>query len=98
MQTSINNNASSILMEGLVEKDKDVSGAPPGTSTVKNLPASAGDQDLSLRQRDPLEEEIATRSSIVAWRIPRTEEPVGLQSMGHKESDTTERLSSHTHY
>ena len=40
---------------------------------------------------------MATRSSIPAWRIPWTEEPYGLQSMGHKVSDTTERLSMHTH-
>ena len=39
---------------------------------------------------------MATHSSILAWRIPWTEEPVGLQSMGSKESDTTERLT-HTH-
>ena len=44
----------------------------------------------SLDQEDPLEEEIATHSSILAWRIPWTEEPGRLQSMGHKESDTTE--------
>ena len=37
-----------------------------------------------------------THSSILTWRIPRTEEPGGLQSMGHKESDTTEQLT-HTH-
>ena len=36
---------------------------------------------------------MATHSSILAWRIPRTEEPGGLQSMGHKESDMTERLT-----
>ena len=36
----------------------------------------------SLGQEDPLEEEMATRSSILAWRIPRTEKPGGLQSMG----------------
>ena len=36
---------------------------------------------------------MATHSSILAWRIPWTEEPGGLQSRGHKESDTTERLS-----
>ena len=36
----------------------------------------------SLGQEDPLEEEMATYSSILAWRIPWTEEPVGLQSMG----------------
>ena len=40
-----------------------------------------------------LEEEIAAHSSILAWRIPWTEEPGGLQSMGLKESDTTERLT-----
>ena len=37
---------------------------------------------------------MATHSSILAWRISWTEEPDGLQSRGHKESDTTERLSS----
>ena len=45
----------------------------------------------SLGWEDPLEESMATRSSILAWRIPWTEEPGGLQSMGgHKKSDTTE--------
>ena len=44
----------------------------------------------SLNQEDPLEKGIATHSSILAWRIPLTEEPGGLQSRGHKESDTTE--------
>ena len=43
----------------------------------------------SLHQEDPLEEERATHSSILAWRIPWTE-PGGLQSMGHKELDTAE--------
>ena len=38
---------------------------------------------------------MATHSSVLAWRIPWTEEPGGLQSMGHKESDTTERLHFH---
>ena len=42
---------------------------------------------LSVGREDPLEEEMATDSSILAWRIPWTEEPGGLQSMaGHKES------------
>ena len=36
---------------------------------------------------------MATHSSILSWRIPWTEEPGGLQSMGHKESDMTERLT-----
>ena len=45
----------------------------------------------SLDQEDPLEEEMATRSSILGWETPWTEEPGGLQSMGvEKESDTTE--------
>ena len=44
----------------------------------------------SLGQGDPLEKEMATHSSILAWRIPWTEEPGGLQSIGRKESDTTE--------
>ena len=39
-------------------------------------------QDQSLGQEDPLEKEMATHSSILAWRIPWTEEPVGLQSLG----------------
>ena len=43
-------------------------------------------QIRSLGQEDPLEKEMATHSSILAWRIPRTEEPGGLQSMGRKES------------
>jgi len=44
----------------------------------------------SLGQEDPLEKEMATRSSIFYWKIPWTEEPGGLQSTGHKASDTTE--------
>ena len=49
----------------------------------------------SLGWEDPLEKETATYSSILAWRIPWTEEPGGLQSMGHKELDMTERLHFH---
>ena len=49
----------------------------------------------SLGREDPLEKEMATHSSILAWRIPWTEELGGLQSMGRKESDTTERLHFH---
>ena len=43
----------------------------------------------SVGQEDPLEKEMAMHSSILAWRIPRTEETGGRQSMGHKESDMT---------
>ena len=49
----------------------------------------------SLRQEDPQEREMATHSSILAWRILWTEEPGGLQSMGSLESDTTEQLHFH---
>ena len=45
-----------------------------------------------LGREVPLEKEMAIHSSILAWRIPWTEEPAGLQSMDRKESDTTERL------
>ena len=47
-------------------------------------------QVRSLGQEDPLEEEIATHSSILAWRIPSTEKPSGLLPIGSPESDTTE--------
>ena len=50
--------------------------------TVKNLPAMQEIQGQSLGQEDPLEKEMATHSSIPAWRIPWREEPDGLQSMG----------------
>ena len=50
--------------------------------SVDNLPAIQKTWIQSLGQEDPLEEEMATHSSILAWRIPWTEEPGGLQSMG----------------
>ena len=46
-----------------------------------------------LGREDPLEKEMATHSSILAWRIPWTEEPVKLQSEELQESDTTEQLN-----
>ena len=49
---------------------------------VKNLPAMRETQVRSLGQEDPLEEGMATHSSILAWRIPWTEEPGRLQSIG----------------
>ena len=52
----------------------------PGGSGVKNPPAVQ--EFPSLGQEDPLEVEMATPASILAWKIPRTEEPGGLQSMG----------------
>ena len=50
--------------------------------TVKNLPAMWETWVQSLGQEDPLEEQMATHSSILAWRIAWTEEPWRLQSMG----------------
>ena len=50
----------------------------------------------SLGWNDPLEEGMATHVSVFAWRIPWTEEPSRLQSMGLQESDTAERLSTST--
>ena len=49
---------------------------------VKNLPAMQETRVRSLGWEDPLEEEIATHSGTLAWKIPWTEEPGGLQSMG----------------
>ena len=59
---------------------------------IKNLPA---EQEMWVRflcREDPLEEGMATHSSILAWEIPWTEEPGRLQSMG-SQKDTTERLT-----
>ena len=56
----------------------------PGGSAVKNLPAVQEPQEMwvrSLSQEDPLEKEMGTHASILAWRIPWTEEPDWLQSM-----------------
>ena len=49
---------------------------------VKNLPAMQETQVQTLDQEDPLEKGMATHSSILAWKIPSTEEPSELQSMG----------------
>ena len=76
---------------------------------VKNPPANAGDVTDAgsiLGQEDPLEEEMATHSSIHAWRISRTEEPGGLQTMQTEEPGGLQtmdsqknqtRLSAHIH-
>ena len=60
----------------------DVQWASLVAQIVKNLPAMQETQVQSLGQEDPLEKEMATHSSILAWRIPWTEKPEGLQSMG----------------
>ena len=61
-------------------------GASHVLPVVKNPPANVGDardsRVPSLGQEDPLEQDMATCSSILAWKIQRTEEPVRLQSIG----------------
>ena len=60
---------------------------------VKNLPAVQETQVHFLDWEDPLEKEMATHCSILAWEISWTEEPGGLQSIGCKELDTTKQLT-----
>ena len=59
-------------------------GTFPGGSAVKNQPAMQETWVRSLGREDPLEEEMESHSSILAWRIPCAEEPGGLQSTGWK--------------
>ena len=58
--------------------------------TVKHLLAMQKTLVQSLSRENPLEKEMATHSSACAWKIPWTEEPGRLQSMGHKDLDTSE--------
>ena len=58
------------------------------TQRLKRLPAMQETWVQSLGREDPLEKEMATHSSILAWGIPWTEEPRGLQFIGHKKSDS----------
>ena len=68
----------------------------PGGSVVKNLPAMQ--ETWSPGWEDSLEEEMAIQSSILTWRIPRTEEPGGLQSMGSQRAWlSTAHTHTHTH-
>ena len=60
----------------------------PGSPVVKNLPSKQETQVQSLNQEDPLEEEMAAHPSILAWRIPWTKEPDGLQPTGSQKSWT----------
>ena len=61
--------------------------------TVKSLPTMRETWVRSLGQEDTLEKGMATHSSVLAWRIPWTEEPGGLQSMGSQELDTAKPLT-----
>ena len=74
-------------------------GSPSG-SVVKNLPVKQETQERQvgcLSQEGPLEEEMATHSSILVWRIPQTEGPWRASLWGGKESDMTEHACSVNH-
>ena len=68
----------------------------PGDSVVKNSPANVEDSGSIPERGDPLEKEMATHYSILAWKILWTKELGRL--LGLAESDTTEQMSMHAHY
>ena len=70
------------MEEGTFDGSLGVGEGFPGGSDIKNLPAMQETQVPSLGQEDSLEKGMATHSSTLAWRIPWTEGPGGLQSMG----------------
>ena len=74
--------------------------SPALAQRVRNQPAMQETQEVwSLGQEDPLEEEMAIHSSILAWRTPRIEEPGELQSMGlQSQTDPTKQLCTHHMY
>ena len=71
----------------------------PGGSDSKAPACTVGDLGQSVLQEEPLEKEMATYSSILAWKIPWMEVLMGYCQWGRKESDTTEQLHSlYMHY
>ena len=67
----------------------------------KDSPAIQETQEMVVRSlgwEDPLEEEMATCSNILAWKIPLTGSLVGYSQWGHKELDTTEQLNNNNHF
>ena len=70
-------------------------GASLVVQTVKHLTATWETQAKPLSREDPLQKEMATHSSTLAWKTARAEEPGRLQSMGSRESDRTKRLHFH---
>ena len=64
---------------------------------VKNLPAVQETQIRSLGREDPLEKEMATHCSILAWKVPWTEEPGGLQSMGSQRAGHDGATNTYTY-
>ena len=73
-------------------------GFPVTVQSGGHLPAMQETQVQFPGREDPLEKEMAAHSSILAWRIPWTEEPSGLQSMGSQGSGMTSRLNHHHHH
>ena len=71
----------------------------PSGSVLKNPSANAGDVGLTSRLARSPEEEMATHSSILAWKIPWTEDPGGIQSTGSQGdmNEGTEHTHTHTH-
>ena len=67
------------------------------TQTVKNMPAMQETQVRTVGQEDSLEKRTATHSSILAWRIPQTEEPGRLQSTGSQRVRYDKATSAHAH-
>ena len=85
-----------MLRYNRIYKDLPV-GFPGGLAVKKNPPAMQESQEKrveSLGGEDPLEEGMATHSGILAWRIPWTEEPDGLQSTGSQSQIQLKRLST----
>ena len=76
-----------------MSKIRDIPRASPKAQLVKSLPAMQEIQVRFLGWKDPLEKEMATHSSILAWEIPWTDEPGRLQSVGSQESDTAKQLT-----
>ena len=66
----------------------------PGGLSGKEFACNVGDMGLIQHQKDPVEEEMATHSSILTWEMPWTEEPGDRGPWGRTESDTTERLKN----
>ena len=73
-----------------MDKPRSIPGGFADGASGKNPPANAGDACLILGSGRSSGGQRGTHSNILAWRIPWTEEPGGLQSVGHKDSDTTE--------
>ena len=65
---------------------------------LKHLPGMRETRVQSLGREDPMEKEMATHSNTFAWKIPWTEGPCRLQSMGSQELDTTEQLHFHAFF